>query len=155
MGLKIVDRTVLPFTGELPVRPVISRGSAVFTPGKWYLGPWLADPTVPAINPSTVTIIAYQPKWAAACVFARTDAESYANSKLNLHSPGTNDAYEGIAPTWASASGWGFNTSTQYLLTGFQPGNSQDRTYLVAFSGIVDGTAITYIFGATDRKSVV
>lgn len=56
-------------------------------------------------------VAAYQPKVVA------TLAASY----INLANPGTYDAAPGVAPTWASATGWTFNGSTQYLTTGIVP----------------------------------
>jgi hypothetical protein len=67
---------------------------------KW----WLAG-GVSASN----AVAAYQPKGAA----------SYAASKVNLANPGTYDATEGAAPTWAAATGWTFPfPANKYLLCG-------------------------------------
>lgn len=52
-------------------------------------------------------VAAYQPIGAA----------SLAASYTNLANPGTNNAAPGTAPTWASATGWMFNGSTQYLIS--------------------------------------
>lgn len=57
------------------------------------------------VVPGKTCVAAYQPKGAA----------SYAASKTNLAQPGVYDATEGVAPTWAAATGWTFNGSTQYL----------------------------------------
>lgn len=56
-------------------------------------------------------VAAYQPIGAA----------SLAASYTNLANSGTNNAAPGTAPTWASATGWVFNGSTQYLTTGVVP----------------------------------
>lgn len=50
-------------------------------------------------------VAAYQPKGAA----------SYAASLVNLATPGTLNAYEGVAPAWDTAVGWTFNGTSQYL----------------------------------------
>jgi len=60
---------------------------------------------------ATGAVGVYQPKGAA----------SLAASYVNLANPGTNDAAPGVAPTWASGTGWSFNGSTQYLTTGLVP----------------------------------
>lgn len=78
---------------------------------------WLAGDIDPA-----VVVAAYQPKGAA----------SLAASYVNLANPGTNDAAPVVAPTFAAATGWTFNGSTQYLTTGIVPdGNT---SMLVRFS---------------------
>lgn len=69
-------------------------------------------------------VAAYQPKGAA----------SLAASYSNLAQPGTYDAAPGVAPTWASATGWTFNGTNQYLATGITA-ISNTWTMLVQFSG--------------------
>ena len=69
---------------------------------KW----WLAG-GVSASN----AVAAYQPKGAA----------SLSASYSNLANPGTNDAAPGVAPTFASETGWTFTSTSQYLLTGLSP----------------------------------
>lgn len=63
---------------------------------------------------------------AANCVaaYAPKGAASLAASYSNLNNPGTNNAAPGVAPTFATASGWTFNGTTQYLTTGIVPGNN-------------------------------
>lgn len=79
-------------------------------------------------------VAAYQPKGAA----------SYDASKVNLANPGTYNATEGVAPSWAAGTGWTFNGSSQYLTT-VVGGNSYSA--LVRFS---DGTEqSSAIFGET------
>ena len=57
-------------------------------------------------------VAAYQPIGAA----------SLAASYTNLANPGTYDAAPGVAPTWASGTGWTFNAAlVQRLLTGIVP----------------------------------
>lgn len=53
-------------------------------------------------------VAAYQPIGAA----------DLAASYVNLQNPGTYNAAPGTAPTFATATGWTFNGSTQYLTTG-------------------------------------
>ena len=66
--------------------------------------PWWLAGGVAAGN----AVAVYQPKGAA----------SLAASYVNLANPGTYDAAPGVAPTWASGTGWTFNGSSQYLTTG-------------------------------------
>lgn len=68
--------------------------------------PWYLAGNIPAAN----CLAAFKPKGAA----------SYAASKVNIITPGTNDATDGVAyPTWASATGWTFTAaSSQYLTVG-------------------------------------
>jgi hypothetical protein len=79
-------------------------------------------------------IVAYQPKGAASL------AASYTN--LGTNGAG-NNAAPGVAPTFAAATGWTFNGTTQYLTTG----------------GLLPGAAYTvlvqYTDGATDEDRTV
>lgn len=93
--------------------PLGSSGSAAAVP--WYRAGGAPAP-----------VAAYQPKGAA----------SYAASKVNLANPGTNDATEGVAPSWSAATGWTFNGSTQWLDTGYTPANVQTRTVICQFSNV-------------------
>ena len=68
-------------------------------------------------------VAAYQPKAAA----------SLAASYVNLANPGTYDAAPGVAPTWASATGWAFNGSTQWLNTGVVPTLNGSWTMLIRY----------------------
>lgn len=69
---------------------------------------------------------------------------SYANSKVNLANPGTNDASEGNAPNWDNINGWTFiSGSSQYLTTGIIP--STGWSFIVRFS-IIGGS----VFGSYD-----
>ncbi|MCP4083175.1 MAG: LamG domain-containing protein [Planctomycetaceae bacterium] len=56
---------------------------------------------------------------------ALTQAESY----INLNQPGTYDLSTATAPTWAAATGWAFNGTTQYLSTALTLGS--DYTVIV------------------------
>lgn len=85
----------IPGIGITTSRRAVSAGGAV----NW----WEA-------GGATGCIAAYQPKGAA----------SLAVSYTNLANPGTYDAAPGVAPTWASGTGWTFN-GTQWLNTGIYP----------------------------------
>lgn len=67
-------------------------------------------------------VAAYQPKGAA----------SQAASYTNLANPGTYDAALGVAPTWASATGW-TGTGSAWLDTGIVEGD-QSWTYIVRYN---------------------
>jgi hypothetical protein len=68
-------------------------------------------------------------------------AETQADSYLNLNNPGTNNLGVGVAPSWAAATGWTFNGSTQYLTTGITP----TSTYTIAIRYVTLGTGSTRI----------
>lgn len=68
------------------------------------------------------------------CAYAPKGAASYAASLSNLANPGTYDAAEGVAPSWATGTGWTFNGADTYLDTGWDP-TTANRTMLVCFSG--------------------
>ena len=85
----------------------IGTGRALLSGGQAAAVPWYLSGGISAAN----CIAAYQPKGAA----------SLAASYVNLANPGTYDAAPGVAPTWASGTGWTFNGSTQWLLTGITP----------------------------------
>lgn len=90
-------------------------------------------------------IIVYQPKGAA----------SLAASYVNLANPGTYNAAEGTAPTFATATGWTFTVAlSQYLKTNYAVGggfNPQTRTAIVR---VADSVANTAAFGAWNGSSV-
>lgn len=81
-------------------------------------------------------VAAYQPIGAA----------SLAASYVNLANPGTYNAAPGVAPTWAAATGWTFNGSTQYLTAGIVLFGGW--TVLLRFSSATLGTTAN-IFGAS------
>ena len=54
----------------------------------------------------------------AIAVYQPKGADDLADSYVNLANPGTYNAAPGVAPTWASGTGWTFNGSTQYLDSG-------------------------------------
>lgn len=74
---------------------------------------------------------------------------SLAAAYVNLANPGVNDAAPGVAPTWAPATGCGFN-GTQYLATGIVP-EAQAWTALVQFNNITG--ASRYLFGVIGNGS--
>lgn len=76
-----------------------------------------------------------------AAAYRAKGVASYAASLTNLANPGTNDATEGVAPSWAGATGWTFNGSTQHLLTGLSPTSDATWSALVRFSGAQIGRA--------------
>lgn len=85
---------------------------------------WWLTGGIPAAN----CIAAYQPKGAA----------SLAASYTNLANAGTYDAAPGVAPGWGAATGWTFNGSTQYLMTGFV--QAEGMTGIVRFSNHTNDT---------------
>lgn len=106
-------------------RPAFDQGlAAAATP--WWLSGGIAAANAVAV---------YQPKGAA----------SLAASYVNLANPGTYNAAPGVAPTWASATGWGFDGATQYLTTGVIP--SGTWSMLLRLSGATAATK--YIAGAS------
>lgn len=80
----------------------------------------------------------------AIAVYQPIGAASLATSYTNLANPGTYDAAPGVAPTFAAATGWTFNGSTQYLTTGVVPGSGWSA--IVRFADAV--TSNGYLFGA-------
>lgn len=70
----------------------------------------------------------------AVAVYQPIGAASLAASYINLANPGTYNAAPGVAPSWASATGWGFDGSTQYLTTGVTV-NANTWSMIVRFSG--------------------
>ncbi len=98
---------------------------------KWYLAGGIA-----AAN----CIAAYTPKGAASL------AASYDNNAApgNGLADGTYDAAPGVAPTWASATGWTFlAASTQYLNTGITPTNNQAWSGFAQFANVVNSPTVS------------
>lgn len=56
--------------------------------------------------------------------YAAKGAASQAASYTNLANPGTYDLTLGVAPTWATGTGWVFGGTNEQLVTGITPGNS-------------------------------
>lgn len=81
-------------------------------------------------------VAAYQPKGAA----------SLAASYVNLANPGTYDAAPGVAPTFDAATGWTFNGSTQYLMTGVVP--SSGWSMAVRFANVSPASTFRVIVGS-------
>lgn len=86
--------------------PAVHGGQAV-TP--WYLAGGVAKATC---------LAAYQ------AIGAASLAESY----VNLANPGTYNLSGGVAPTWAAETGWTFDGSSQYKLTGITPAAGAAQT---------------------------
>lgn len=113
------------------VSPVASAGAAA-TP--WYLAGGVLAANCKA---------AYQPIGAA----------SLAASYVNLANPGTNDAAPGTAPSWASATGWTFNGTSQYLTTGVTP-SSVAWSMIVRFSNAPNSDlADKYMLGGYNSQA--
>lgn len=101
----------------------------------------------------------------AECVaaYAAKGAASQAASYVNLANPGTYDLTVGSAPAWDTGSGWDFNGSSHYLLTGVAP--TWGYTMIVKLSsfdannfGIPVGTGTFFLQnwdGTTFRYSLV
>jgi hypothetical protein len=88
------------------IHPILSGGLGLVL-GASHRPPWWS---VAGIVPSSC-VAAYQPKGAASLVA----------SYINLANPGTYDATPGVAPTWATGTGWAFDGAMQYLTTGIVP----------------------------------
>ena len=67
-------------------------------------------------------------------VYQPIGAASLAASYVNLANPGVFDAAPGVAPTWASGTGWGFNGTTQYLDTGYTQATTVNRAVIIRFT---------------------
>lgn len=80
--------------------------------------------------PGKTCVAAYQAK----------GATSYAASKVNLASPGTYDATEGVAPTWDTGVGWTFDGIAQYLSSQFVPSGSEHITAAVRLLWTAEST---------------
>jgi hypothetical protein len=89
-------------------------------------------------------------------VYQPIGAASLAASYVNLVNPGTFDAAPGVAPTWASATGWGFNGTDQYLETGVVPASGY--SILVRFSNVFspsDGDALIFGGESSNRFAII
>ncbi|MEI6462091.1 MAG: LamG-like jellyroll fold domain-containing protein [bacterium] len=86
---------------------------------------------------------------------------SQANSYVNLANPGTYDLTAGVAPAWASNTGWTFNGTSQYLKNGLTLASnytviyqfvsgSQGSSYRQAFGYYTSGTD-QYILSPTHQ----
>jgi len=74
-------------------------------------------------------------------------AASLADSYVNLANPGTYDAAPGVAPSWAAASGWTFNGTTQYLTTSYTP-TATNHTVAVRYSNYTRAATYPRLLGA-------
>ena len=113
-----------PLTRTLGPLGVTANGAA-----RWYLAGGIS---------ASACVAAYQPKGAA----------SLAASYINLANPGTYDAAPGVAPTWASSTGWTFNGTSQYLKTGIVP--STGWSAIIRFDSLVATGSFQYLLGMDD-----
>lgn len=105
---------------------------------------------VPGIDVSDILIV-YQPKGAL----------SFANSQVNLVSPGVNDAVIGIAPTFDNSRGWVFNGIDQFMdsvipLLGQYSMFIRVNNFVIGaisrqFGGLFDAAGIPYNISWTDK----
>ena len=68
------------------------------------------------------------------------EAASLAASKVNLITPGVNNAGGGTDPTHDPALGWVFNGTSHYLKTGIVPENDQTWSMIVRYTEYTTGT---------------
>lgn len=86
-------------------------------------------------------------------VYRGIGAASYAASKSNLISPGTNDlTTPGTAPGWAVGTGWTLNGTSQYFATGLT--SDGDYTMIVRFAdaAINDDQVLVGGYGGGDNR---
>lgn len=102
-----------PMAARRQVSGSLGNGLAAATTSWWLAG---------GISPANA-VVAYAAKGAA----------SQAASYTNLANPGTYDAQVGVAPSWASGTGWTFNGTTQYLRVLLLP--QSGWSMIVRFSG--------------------
>jgi hypothetical protein len=76
-------------------------------------------------------------------------AASLASSYVNLVHPGTHDLTVVVAPTWAKATGWAFNGTTQYLVTDIVPSAAQNTSAVVRFSNADNTAAAISVLGVS------
>ena len=94
---------------------------------------WLAG----GISPSVV-VAAYEPK----------GAQSLAASYINLANPGTSNAAAGVAPVFATGTGWSFNGTAHYLTTGIIPAAAYSM--IVHVSGVAASGITRIAAGLSD-----
>lgn len=128
--LSLIVRAGLAARGSIGAGLAVKAGGAAAVPSWWLVA-------------GKTCIAAYQPKGAG----------SLPLSYVNLANPGTYDAAPGVAPTWASATGWTGNGSTMYLDTGWTPEADQSKSILIRYSGYTSGADIAlssiYIISGT------
>lgn len=86
-------------------------------------------------------------------VYRGLGAASFADSKVNLVNPGTNNlSTPGTAPGWAKSTGWTFDGISQYFATGLA--SDGDYTMIVRFSdtGASDDRALIGGYGGGDNR---
>lgn len=86
-------------------------------------------------------------------VYRGLGAASFADSKVNLVNPGTNNlSTPGTAPGWAAGTGWTFNGISQYFATGLA--SDGDYTMIVRFSdtGASDDRVLIGGYGGGDNR---
>lgn len=113
-----------------PISAVRSKGSPALTPW-WAIG-----------GLGALCTRAYQP----------IGASSLATSYVNLANPGTGDASLGVAPTFATATGWTFNGSSQYLKTGLIIADTNVSVFVFIAGAASDAGSI---FGFADSGGKV
>lgn len=133
MVLSLRRPLILPVGG---VYPVLRLGGTAAVP--WYL-----SGSIPAAN----CLAAYTPKGAASL------AASYNNDAApgNGLPDGTYDAATGVAPTWASATGWTFNGSSQYLTTGVTPASGYSMIVQFSDADLTQNGALCGEYQATNN----
>lgn len=85
-------------------------------------------------------------------VYQPLGAASLAASYVNLVNPGTFNAAPGVAPTFASATGWTFNGTTQYLVTGVVPGDAWSM--LVQFNNVPATNVARTLIGVNNTSNL-
>lgn len=124
-GAIMVSGTIIPHLGSL------TRDTWSDPVPSWY------------IVPGHTCIAAYQAK----------GATSYTTSLINLANAGIYDAVEGIAPSWASGTGWTFNLS-EYLQTGIVPAADQTWTLIVRVANIEQTGAYRTALGSRSTDNI-
>lgn len=103
--------------------------------------PWYLAGGINIVN----CIAAYQPK----------NATSLINSYVNLADPGTYNAAPGVAPAFATASGWTFaDSSNQHLVTGVIP-DRDTGTLIIQYSGAGIAGGPTYVGVSAGSKFTI
>ena len=88
-------------------------------------------------------------------VYQPIGAASLAASYVNLANPGTFDAAPGVAPTWASGTGWAFNGTSQFLTTGVTFSGNQTYSVLLRFSNAVFVGNFRRLLGAVQNYEIM
>ena len=114
--------------------------------------------------PSVYGVVSQQSKanwWEAGgaptpvAVYQPIGAASLAASYVNLANPGTYDAAPGVAPTWASATGWTFSAAIRTrLLTGVVPDVGTWSVFILFSDAVAGGPALGFNVSATCRLNI-